>query len=366
MPGSENLETLPVKFGALQSLLFAGLLCSSDVVAAVSIVNYEQQPKLYSCIFGEGVFNDIVSIILYNTVKGVLTKPFTPATPFIIVGDFFMLAIISLGLGLFFGYVTSFAFKHFSMLRVSPITETFVMFSFSIVCYFVSESIVIAGTQMSGITSLLTCGIVQSHYTYYNLSPQGKTCSTFVVSFLGTAAEAAIYSYVGIALLNAIPLYWSFTFIFAQFGLIVFGRIIAVFGVFYLFRMCTKTRTINVFELIFITWGGMIRGAIAFALVLTLPHINPVDGTCTEADIPLGSCFTYPNYVMLVNSTLIVVVLTTLVFGTFMGPIQRFLVAPSIQDEAEVARDNRAKSIAEDTAKQRAYTIYEDFTHPNE
>ena len=50
-------------------LLFTALLCSSDVVAAVSIVNYEAQPKLYSCIFGEGVFNDIVSIILFNTVN---------------------------------------------------------------------------------------------------------------------------------------------------------------------------------------------------------------------------------------------------------------------------------------------------------
>ena len=31
-----------IAFTPLQGLLFAGLLCSSDVVAAVSIVNYEQ------------------------------------------------------------------------------------------------------------------------------------------------------------------------------------------------------------------------------------------------------------------------------------------------------------------------------------
>jgi NhaP-type Na+/H+ or K+/H+ antiporter len=49
-------------------LLICALLCSSDVVAAVSIVDYSKQPKLYSCIFGEGVVNDIVSIILFNTI----------------------------------------------------------------------------------------------------------------------------------------------------------------------------------------------------------------------------------------------------------------------------------------------------------
>jgi NhaP-type Na+/H+ or K+/H+ antiporter len=82
-----------------------------------------------------------------------------------------MLGFISLSIGLFFGASTSFSFKHLSFLRVNPITETFVLFAFSMISYFISESIIIAGVQMSGITSLLTCGIVQSHYTYYNLSP---------------------------------------------------------------------------------------------------------------------------------------------------------------------------------------------------
>lgn len=65
-------------------MIVCALLCSSDVVAAVSIVSYEEQPKLYSCIFGEGVFNDIVSIILFNTVNN-FTKPgyvFEWYTPF--------------------------------------------------------------------------------------------------------------------------------------------------------------------------------------------------------------------------------------------------------------------------------------------
>jgi NhaP-type Na+/H+ or K+/H+ antiporter len=59
-----------VKINPLPLLLFTSLLCSSDVVAAVSIVSYSEQPKLYSCIFGEGVLNDIVSIILFNTIYG--------------------------------------------------------------------------------------------------------------------------------------------------------------------------------------------------------------------------------------------------------------------------------------------------------
>jgi NhaP-type Na+/H+ or K+/H+ antiporter len=58
-----------IEIPLMQLMLFTSLLCSSDVVAAVSIVDYNAQPKLYSCIFGEGVFNDIVSIVLFNTIE---------------------------------------------------------------------------------------------------------------------------------------------------------------------------------------------------------------------------------------------------------------------------------------------------------
>ena len=208
-----------------------------------------------------------------------------------------MLGAVSLSIGLFFGFLTSFTFKHASFLRVNAITETFLMFSFSMISYFSSSLIKISGIEMSGIISLLTCGIVQSHYTYYNLSPQGKTTSTLTVTFLGTAAEAGVYSYVGIALYSQIPSYWSFSFIGVQFTIILVGRIIAVFSTFYLFRLCCATRTINFNELCFIIYAGMIRGAIAFALVLKIPYINASDPaaspSCPEAaiDPTTKTCF---------------------------------------------------------------------------
>jgi NhaP-type Na+/H+ or K+/H+ antiporter len=72
-------------FGIMQVLLYAALLCSSDVVSAVSIVDYTEQPKLFSCIFGEGVANDIVSIILFNTVEHLQSVQFVWYTPFVII-----------------------------------------------------------------------------------------------------------------------------------------------------------------------------------------------------------------------------------------------------------------------------------------
>lgn len=56
----------------------------------------------------------------------------------------------------------------------------------------------------------------------------------------------------------------------------------------------------------------MIRGAIAFALVLKIKYVDPNSTTdCPE-------CYSKVNYELVVTTTLMVVMFTTLIFGTFM------------------------------------------------
>jgi len=153
----------------------------------------------------------------------------------------------------------------------SPVMEMFMIFLISTMCYYLTSSIYIAGCEMSGIISLLTCAICNGHYTWHNFSQQGKTTTPVTAAFLGATMESAIYAYIGIGLYAVIPGWWSLGFIFAEFGIIVFFRIIGIICTFYLFRCCCKRRTIAFKELMFITYGGMIRGAIAFALVLKIP-----------------------------------------------------------------------------------------------
>ena len=66
----ESSISKPIEIPIMKLLIFSALICSSDTVAAVSIIDYEAQPKLFSCILGEGVFNDIVAITLYVAMLG--------------------------------------------------------------------------------------------------------------------------------------------------------------------------------------------------------------------------------------------------------------------------------------------------------
>ena len=72
----------------------------------------------------------------------------------------------------------------------------------------------------------------------------------------------------------------------------------------------------------------MIRGAIAFALVLRIP-------VCDPTKPGEEGCITEVNYNMLVSTTLILVVVTTLVFGIPMGSVQTYLCAATAEDEEE-------------------------------
>ena len=55
-----------------ECLLLASVLCATDTVAALTIVKEKQFPTLNSILFGEGVVNDAVSILLFRAVEQLL------------------------------------------------------------------------------------------------------------------------------------------------------------------------------------------------------------------------------------------------------------------------------------------------------
>ena len=155
--------------------MMCALLCSTDVIAAISMVSYNEQPMLFSLLFGEGVVNDIVTIIIFNAVNNFSGQELTVGTSMKIISDFFVLSICSLAIGITYGALSSLVLKYGRTLTKDTVGECIFLFAFGYLCYVSAEAM-----KQSGLIALLTCGIMMAHYSWYNLSPQGRQGSALV------------------------------------------------------------------------------------------------------------------------------------------------------------------------------------------
>lgn len=143
---------------------------------------------LFSLILGEGLFNDAVAIILYQTMKKFLIheknddpnfnfaeEQNNPITYLKVLGSFFYLSISSVTVGAGCGFIGALMTKYFRFISHSAIGESSLLISLAMIGYFISEIL-----ELSGIVSLLSTAIVMTHYTFFNLSPQGKNTTSIL------------------------------------------------------------------------------------------------------------------------------------------------------------------------------------------
>lgn len=151
----------------MEILLMCSLLCCTDVVAAVSIIKYEEQPKLFSLVFGEGITNDAVCIILFNTVLEYAGphSEFTSSTPLKIIGSFLSLSFFSVLIGVVCGLLSALVFKHCRFITHNTVVQVNMIFCFGYLSYGFAELF-----HCSGIIAILTSSILMAHYTWYNLT----------------------------------------------------------------------------------------------------------------------------------------------------------------------------------------------------
>ena len=67
---TENLNKDSIlKFSVKDILLFSAVISATDTVAALTFIKEDKDPKLFAILFGEGVLNDAVCIVLYKIIK---------------------------------------------------------------------------------------------------------------------------------------------------------------------------------------------------------------------------------------------------------------------------------------------------------
>ena len=222
---NEPLEVLT--FTVNEVLLFASVISATDAVAALAFVKEESDPKLFPILFGEGVVNDAVCIVLYGIIKTFLEsgQPFTAKTPFKMANNFLSLFFISLFIAILIGGGSAYIFKKIKPLKINRVTELCLLIFFAFISY--------SGTELLGkspIVAILFSGVFMSQYCFFNLSFQAREESSVVTKMISTIAEGFVFVYMGLTVMYYFSTAFSVSFVIWEFFILLASRITMVFG----------------------------------------------------------------------------------------------------------------------------------------
>ena len=300
-------------FGLQESeiMLFAATMSATDGIAVVALIDSEAYPTIFGTLIGEGCINDAVAIILYSSIDSLSGSNssfgFTGAD----LGRMFIKVIetaaISISIGVGVGLLSALYFKYVRM-QPTPKTELTLVFLFGYLSYSISD---LSGE--SGIIAVFFCGVCMSHYTFHSLTHESQEASreAFEALVCFTSSLHILYIYIYIYIYYIYIIYiqsyagetfiyislgfytfsytdsanWSFAFLITMLTVLVVGRVVVVVVCVLMINLCSKKgKRIGAKKQMVFWWGGIVRGAICFALSLrkTTEH-SPIIITTTFA-----------------------------------------------------------------------------------
>ncbi|RKP38330.1 Sodium/hydrogen exchanger family-domain-containing protein [Dimargaris cristalligena] len=263
-----GLENLSLSF--LECLMVGAILSSTDPVTVLAIFNQlKVEPRLYTIIFGESMLNDAVSIVLYESYKRFRGHSMHMGNMVQIIGLFFLVFTVSLVLGLLSGALCALVLKMTQLHRYRHLEICFItVMAYN--TYFISN-----GIHMSGIVSLLFCGMALKHYAFDNMSRGTRDTLHDMFHVLSQLSENFIFLYLGITLFTNMEAIYKPVFIVYMVLVMVIARFVSVFPLSRLLNYVTvriwgQTKCVTYEHQTMLFWAGL-RGAVAFALAGDIP-----------------------------------------------------------------------------------------------
>ncbi|KAJ7950703.1 Sodium/hydrogen exchanger [Quillaja saponaria] len=312
----------------LISLAVGAILSATDSVCTLQVLSQDDTPFLYSIVFGEGVVNDATSIVLFNAVQSLDLGSINAITALKLLGTFLYLFFTSTALGITVGFLSAYIIKTLYFGRHSTDREVALMMLMAYCSYMVAELL-----NLSGILTIFFCGIVMSHYTWHNVTESSRVTTKHSFATISFIAETFIFLYVGMDALDIdkwkssnASLGTSIAVSSTLFALVLIGRAAFVFPI----SNCTncikrrESTQIQFRSQFIIWWAGLMRGAVTIAL--TYNQFSKSDTTTEDG-------------ALMITSTIIVVLFSTVVFGSITKPLIEAVklkhAKPAISDETD-------------------------------
>ncbi|KAL7631635.1 UNVERIFIED_CONTAM: hypothetical protein RMT77_018060 [Armadillidium vulgare] len=288
---------MDMEFPVLHILLFSSLISAVDPVAVLAVFEeIHVEEVLFILVFGESLLNDGVTVVLYHMFEGFSEIGENNLILMDIFSGLVSFLLIALGgtlIGIIWGFLTAFVTRFTHQVRVIEPIFVFVM---SFLAYLNAEMF-----HWSGILAITFCGITMKNYTEQNMSHKSQTTTKYAMKMLASSSETVIFLFLGVATVHGTEHHFNWVFVVVT---IVFCSVYRVLGVLILSAMCNRFRVLKIdFVQKFVMSYGGLRGAIAFALAITI----------NAHHIPLAPMF--------VTTTIAVVFFTVFVQGMTIKPL---------------------------------------------
>ncbi|CAJ0575293.1 unnamed protein product, partial [Mesorhabditis spiculigera] len=259
-----------VSFSLLDILLFSSLISAVDPVAVIAIFEeINVNAFLFVNVFGEALFNDGVTVVLYNLfnsfqalgAENLITRDYLAGGL-----SFFVVAIGGIIVGVVFAFLASFVTKYSEELRAMATVFVFVV---PYVSYLTAE-----WWAVSSIIAIAVCGMVMKQYVKGNLSQAANSSVKYFTKVLAQSSETVIFVFLGLSLLSS-AFYWDTWFVVAT---LVFCLIYRTIGVVVQCAFLNRFRAkkFTAVDQFILSYGGL-RGAIAYGLAVSMPEIKAKD-----------------------------------------------------------------------------------------
>lgn len=241
-------------------LLFASIIVAVDPVAVLAIFQeIGVSHDIYYSVFGESLFNDGVTVVLYEIMQVfVSVTSVTAADVGLGFACFMTISFGGFGIGVVFGVFSCLLTRWHSHFETAYLL---VMAYFS---YILTDCV-----GWSGIIAMIGCGFVQAAYAFHNISTESLTTLEGIVKQMAEVNESVIFFYIGIQLFST-DLEWSTGFCLWGFVTCTLSRAVSVLVLAQIVNyLRINNMRISLREQGILIYGGL-RGAVAFSLAFLM------------------------------------------------------------------------------------------------
>lgn len=281
----------------VQILLFSSFIVAVDPVAVLAVfAEVGVNDVLYFIVFGESLLNDGVTVVLYKVMQTLNLMDEISGKQIVLgIIKFFVVCFGGLLIGIISGIIAAFLTR---VTKHVGVTQPLVVYTMAYLGFLLSELF-----EVSGIISVIACGLFERHYTFSNINHKARTTVKYFTKVLASASEIIIFLFLGLALVSDDHRWYTGFTVWALLLCTVY-RFIITFSIACLINRfdTMRVRRIGYDEMFMIAFGGL-RGAVAFSLAALL----------SEEDVPMKDMF--------VTTTLAIIMFTVFFQGITIKPL---------------------------------------------